>query len=239
MIIPRRWFDIKEIGKKIRIAVIDSGINTQICNLNEYVIHSTGFGISSEGYIEENSTLPVRNLHGTIVAAIICHICSDVELISLNILDEKLSTDGRVLAYSLSQVFDYKPDIIHMSLGTLKKRYIFPLRKIVKEAGRLNIPMVAATENSGKVSFPAYLKGVIGVKSEKFENCMQYSYKDGFFYAPTGTDGIDCIQERPDIRAAKGTSMSAAYISGHLARIIKDKVNLSYKEAKEALLKEI
>jgi hypothetical protein len=179
----------------------------------------------------------VRNLHGTIVAAIIRHICSDVECISVNILDENLSTDGRILAYSLSQVFDYKPDIIHMSLGTLKKRYIFPLRKIVKEAKRLNIPMVAAAENSGEVSYPAYLKGVIGVKSEKFENCMQYSYKDRFFYAPLGTDGIDYVQEIPDIRAAKGTSMSAAYISGHLARILNNKNNLSYREAKEALLK--
>jgi len=227
---------MEQIREKIKIAVIDSGIDTRICNLNDYVIYSTGFGINSKGYIEENYTLPVKSLHGTTIAMIIRHICDDVEFISVNILDENLSTDGRILAYSLCKVFEYKPDIIHMSLGTLKKRYILPFRKIVKEALRLNILLVAAAENSGKVSYPAYLRGVFGVKAEIFENCMQYSYKDGFFYAPLGTDGIDCIQEIPILRAAKGTSMSAAYISGHLAVILKNKKKLSLKEAKEALL---
>ena len=207
-----------------------------MCNLNECVIHSTGFGVNSEGYIEEDSSLPVRNIHGTIVASIIRHICSDVEFISINILDQNLSTDGRILAYSLSQVFDYNPDIIHMSLGTIKKRYIFPLKKIVKEAKRLNITLVAAAENQGRVSYPAYLNGVIGVKSDRFDNCMQYSYKSGFFCASAGIDSIDCLKEISELRNVSGTSFSAAYISGHLARILKHKKNLSYKQAKEALL---
>jgi Subtilase family. len=200
------------------------------------VIHSTGFGINSQGYIGENSGLPIRSLHGTTVAAIIRHICCAVEFISINILDENLSTDGRILLYSLSRVFDYKPDIIHMSLGTLKKRYIFPMKKIVREAERLNIPIVAAAHNSGKVSYPAYLNGVIGVKSDRFDDCMQFSYRDGFFVAPAGTEDIGCIRDIPDMRNARGTSMSAAYISGHLAGILKNNKNFCLNEVKEALL---
>ncbi len=239
MTIPGRWSDIGKNGRKIRVAVIDSGINTEISDLKGYVVHSTGYGINDEGYITENVNIPVRNLHGTVVALIIRHICSEVEFISVNILDENLLTDGRVLAYSLSRIFDYNPDIIHMSLGTLKKRYIFPLRKIVKEAKKLNIQLVAAANNSGKASYPAYLKGVFGVKSDMFDDCARYSYNQGFFYAPPGTYGIDAIQQIPSIRNAMGTSMSAAYISGHLAEILKTKNNLSYKEAKEILLKRL
>ncbi len=183
--------------------------------------------------------MPVIHMHGTTVALIIRHICSDVEFISINILNENLTTDGRVLAYALSQIFDYEPDIIHLSLGTLKKRYIFPLRKIVNEAKRLNIPLVAAAHNLGKISFPAYFKDVIGVKADFFDNCMQYSYKRGFFYAPIGTTGIECIQQILSIRDAKGTSMAAAYITGQLAQILKNNNNLTPKEAKEALIKNI
>lgn len=230
---------MNEIKRKVKIAIIDSGINTEISDLKNYVVHSTGFGINNDGYISENSNIPVRNLHGTAVAMIIRHICTDVEFISVNILDENLLTDGRILAYSLSKVFDYNPDIIHMSLGTLKKRYIFAMRRIVKEAKRLNIQLVAAADNSGNVSYPAYLKGVFGVKSDMFNDCTLYSYKDGFFYAPLGTDGIECIQRIADIRAAKGTSMAAAYISGHLAEILKNSNNLSYNEAKEVLLQRL
>jgi subtilisin family serine protease len=230
---------MKEIGRKIKVVVIDSGINTQISDLKDYVVHSTGFGINNNGYITEISNIPVRHPHGTVVAMIIRHMCSDVEFISVNILDENLLTDGRILAYALSQVFDYNPDIIHMSLGTLKKRYIFPLKKIVKEARRLNIHLVAAAENSEKVSYPAHLKGVFGVKSYMFNDYKFYTYKDGFFYAPLGTCDIECIQKISNIKTAKGTSMSAAYISGHLAEILKNKNNLSYKEAKEILLQRL
>lgn len=230
---------MEEIKRKVKIAVIDSGIDTKISDLKNYVVHSTGFGINNDGYITENSNTPVRNLHGTAVAMIISNICSDVEFISINILDENLLTDGRVLAYSLSRVFDYNPDIIHMSLGTLKKRYIFPMKKIIKEAKRLNIQLVAAADNLGKVSYPAYLKGVFGVKSDMFDDYTRYSYKDGFFYAPLGTSGIECIEKLPYIRDAKGTSMSAAYISGHLAEILKNNNNFSYKEVKEVLLQKL
>ncbi len=229
---------ISETGQKsgrIKVAVIDSGIDTQVSGLNGFVIHSTGFGIDKEGYIKENSTLPVRNLHGTAVALIIRHICCDAEFISLNVLDEKLSADGRVLAYALSQVFDYSPDIIHMSLGTIKKRYIFPFKKIVGEAKRLNIPLVAAAENTGRISYPAYLRGVIGVKADVFSNCMNYSYRRGFFYGPIGTEGINSIEEIPAISKSRGTSMAAAYISGHLAEILKKNKKLSHGEAREAL----
>ncbi|WP_278245952.1 S8 family serine peptidase [Ruminiclostridium cellobioparum] len=220
----------------MRIAVIDSGINAGLFDLNEYVIHSTGFYINSQGYIAESNMLPVRNLHGTAVAMIIRHICSDVEFISVNVLDENLSTDGRVLAYALSQVFDYRPDIIHMSLGTLKRRYIFPLKKIIKEAKKLNVLLVAAAENSGKTSYPAYLNGVIGVKSGFFENYKQYSYKKGFFLAPDGTKGIAHIQEVPVMKNSRGTSMSAAYISGHLAEILKKYKNFSANDATRILI---
>lgn len=203
------------------------------------MVHSTGYGINDDGYITENVNIPVRNLHGTVVAMIIRHICSEVEFISVNILDENLLTDGRVLAYSLSRVFDYNPDIIHMSLGTVKKRYILPLRKIVKEAQKLNIHLVAAANNLGKASYPAYLKGVFGVKSGVFSDDTQYSYNQGFFCTPPSTYGIECIQRVPDIRNARGTSMSAAYISGHLAEILKNENKLSYKEAKGILLKDL
>ena len=181
----------------------------------------------------------MRNRHGTTVAMIIRHICCDVDFISINILDDKLSTDGRILLYALSQVFDYSPDIIHMSLGTVNKKYILPLRRIVKEARRHHIPLVAAAENTNKVSYPAYLKGVFGVKSDSFDNCKQYYYKRGFFYAPFETGGIDCIQEISSIRDAKGTSIAAAYLTGHLAEIIKRNGKLSLKQIKNALIKGI
>ena len=230
---------MNEPRKKIRIAIIDSGINQKLSNLKNNVILSTGFEIDRYGYIKENSDIPVRNLHGTIIAMIIRHICSDVEFVSVNILDENLLTDGRILAYALSRIFDYQPDMIHMSLGTLKKRYIIPLKKIVREAKKYNIQLVAAAEITGKISYPAHLKGVFGVKADLFDDCTRYSYQNSFFYAPSDTYGIECIQAISDVSTASGTSMSAAYMSGHIANILKNNHNISYKNVKEALLQKM
>ena len=77
---------------------------------------------------------------------------------------------------------------------------------------------------------------MFGVKSGMFRDCTLYSYKDGFFYAPSDTYGIECIQQITEVKTAKGTSLSAAYITGHLANLLKNKKNLSYKEAKEFLI---
>lgn len=221
-----------QVKRKVKIAVIDSGIDIKVSDLKDYVVHSTGFEIGRDGHVKENGSIPVRNLHGTVVAMIIRHICSDVQFISINILDENLLSDGRVLIYSLNRVLEYKPDIIHMSLGTLKKRYIFSLKKIIKKAYKKKIQLVAAAENSGRVSYPAYLRGVFGVKSDNFDNYMLYSYKNGFFYAPSQ------IYRNSNINA-RGTSMSAAYISGHLAVVLKNKDNISYEEAEKFLIQGI
>ncbi len=47
---------------------------------------------------------------------------------------------------------------------------------------------------------------------------MQYGYRDDFFYAPLNAPGIHGYHGK-DLKDAIGTSMSAAYITGHIANI--------------------
>ena len=225
--------------KKIRVAVIDSGIDTQISSLSECIKDFTAYEINEQGYIQENKKIPVRNLHGTLVSMIIHNICPEIELISVNILDENLETEGRVLLYALSRVFDYKPDIIHMSLGTLSKKYIFSFKKIVREANKKKVLIVAAAGPIGKKSYPAYLRGVFGVKILWEKKHYQYKYEKGFFYAPYDTKSIEKIQRIPEVKDEMGSSISAAYITGEIAEILREHQNLTYKDVKKLLVKRI
>lgn len=204
--------------KKIGIVVIDSGIDTTISDLALYVKKSTGFRINSEGYIVEDESMPHVYEHGTAVAMIIRHLCPEVEIRSINIFDKELVTDGRIMLCALDRAVDYKPDIIHMSLGTTRWIYKFSLAKLVKKALQNNTVIVSAANNEGLKSYPAYLKRVIGVKGAKIQNVDEYFFEDKFFYAPYGIKGINGIGEL-EFKESAGSSMAAAYITGHLAAI--------------------
>lgn len=218
--------------------MIDSGIDRAVEGLDGYVSVSTGFRINEKGYITEYPGMEAMYPHGTIVSLIIRHICSSVEFISMNILNENAATDGRVLMYAMSRAFDYKPDIIHMSLGTTKWRYKRYVKKIVKEAYRQNVVLVAAANNEGHVSYPACVKGVFGVKGRDLKDSAHYRYKDGFFYAPFSGAGVKGYGGT-DLKNACGTSMSAAYMTGHIANLMMENGHLGNEEIKRMLLLKI
>lgn len=198
--------------------MIDSGIDTSVSDLGDYVTYSTGFEVNNEGYIVENRKKEIQNRHGTVISLIIRHLCRDVEFIGVNILNERLATDGRILAYALEETLSYKPDIINLSMGTTRGRHKWVLKKIIKKATDNNIIIVAAAHNEGIVSYPAYIKGVIGVKADLSGSFFKYYFKDDFFYAPCTAEGIPGVDADKDKHLA-GTSYSAAYITGHIANL--------------------
>lgn len=204
---------------KIKIAIIDSGIDSSVSDLSMYVKKSTGLCINEAGYIVEDATMHVRHPHGTLVALVIRDLCDNVEFTSINILNERLAADGRVLLRAIDLALTEKPDIVHLSLGTTSFRYWFAFKRLIKKARTVNSHIVAAANNQGKRSYPAYLGGVTGVKADaRLENKYNYYYKSGFFYAPCETNSIKGINE---IKAhIGGSSTAAAFISGQVACLL-------------------
>ncbi len=206
----------KEAFKKsVVIVIIDSGINSCISDLSKYIKKETGFKINDNGVIVEDMAMPIKHEHGTLIALIIRHICPKVELISINILNERLATDGRVLIYALEKALEYKPNIIHLSLGTTKKRYKWYLNNIIKRARKTNIIIVSAANNEGIRSYPAYLKGVIGVKTID-RNYRENHYDGKFYYILDDAQNIRGVNELKN-KSMTGNSISAAFITGYIA----------------------
>lgn len=197
----------------------------------KYVNISTGFTINSEGYIVEDNDKKILHEHGTVIASIISSICKKIEFISVNILSDKLLADGRVLLYVLNKMCSYSPDIIHLSLGTTSKRYIFQMKRIIKKNIKKNTIIVSAANNYGLKSYPSHLKGAVGVKANIGNDDMKIKFKNGFFYAPS--IAIDAYKETNISyeKQLKGTSISAAYITGNLALIKSEKDNIKNSDA--------
>lgn len=207
-------------GMKVLIAVIDSGVITSISDLQNYVIRSTGYRVNPDGFISEFPDIEPSAVHGTCIALTIRDICSNVSIISINILNENLATDCRIMLYAINEALKLNPDIIHMSLGTTKLLYRTYFKKLAEIANFKNTIIVAACNNFGFWSFPAFIKGVVGVKSIKIAvSKMQFYKKTFFYYAPSNLTGIRGM-ENLKCNRMNGTSVSAAYITGHIANII-------------------
>lgn len=219
--------DIKINNEKIRIVIIDSGIDTNETYLRNYIKEETGFKLNEKLDVVEEHNPKIKNDHGTVIAKTIKYICNEVEFISINILDENLSTDGRVLIQALKKSISYNPHIVHLSLGTTKIKYWYPLKKLCKFLNKNNVIIVSAANNEGKRSYPAYLKEVIGVKGENINNT--YFYNNKFFYSSLGLPNDLCISSKR-YRDVTGNSISAAYITGYICRTILELGNKSNKE---------
>ena len=224
--------------KPVKVFVVDSGIDTGKSDLKLYVKRSTGFGVNIDSYIAEDDKRQVTNEHGTAISLIIRDICNGIELTSINILSERLTADARVLIYTLCWCLEQEVDIIHLSLGTRKLFYSFALRKIVKEACKKGIIIVAALDNHPGRCYPGYLKGVIGVRGEELHNKTDFYFDGRFLVAPCHTNGIRGIEtlECAFIKQV-GNSMAAAYITGHVAGIIGQYGNTNYQFIVESLKK--
>ena len=219
--ISRRTSD----GGPAVVALIDSGIDPRMSDIGNFIRKSTGFSIK-DGYIAEDKERPIESEHATAISLIIREIAKDVEFISINILNERLATDFRVLLYALYYTLDYalrldglKPDVIHLSLGTSNLLHYFHLRDIVIKAAASDILIVASADNGLGICLPASMNGVLGVKSSPDLKPDRYSFDGRFFRAPStlnGISGSDCL-ERQDY---KGCSLAAAYITGHIAKIV-------------------
>jgi hypothetical protein len=229
---------VNDINCKIpKVVIIDSGVDIERYDLDKNVKNSISYKLGNRGDVVEDNKIKVRNDHGTAIAMIIKCICKKVDIFSINILDENLRADGRVLIHALKKAIEIKPDIIHLSLGTTKFRYKYVLNRIVKRAKKNNIVVVSAYSNEGKDSYPAALKSVVGVKSSEIRDVQNIYFHKNTFYAPPMII-YDELKSFFKCENMCGNSIAAAYITGHMCKYIKDKQIVINKELINRLIEQ-
>ncbi len=199
------------LTSNIKVALIDSGIN-----VNEFnVIDSVVFRIDDADNIKKlNNITPINN-HGTSVAHCINTICNNIEFIDINIIDNSGLSYGDLLIKALEYCKSVDVDIINLSLGTTKFKYIFRMRKIIRELNKKGTIIVAAENNANKKAYPANMKHVIGVKGDSFiASYNNYYYKNKFYYA------YDKLPEdfNNNIYNTRGNSFACGFITGHICK---------------------
>ena len=206
----------REGGKPIKIAVLDSGINSSLPELKDRVIKS--FDV-----IENDEVTKDSFDHGTSVAAIIGgeRINNEIQginqhsiLYDVQVLNENGLGDISTVVDGIEWCIKEKVDVINISFG-FEKNYP-ELEGVIHKALDEGIIIVAASGNTLglNVEYPAKYQGVISVASiNKDSKRSSVSAKGKIDYAAPGEDVLS-INNQGQIGLWKGTSFAAPMLTG-------------------------
>ncbi len=155
-------------GAGIRVAVIDSGVNS---------MHEDFAGTSFEkglNLLDGSHDVTDKTGHGTFVSGVIAAtrnnsvgiagICDDVTIIPLKCFGDGAKTDASYIIEAIYEAVDtYKCDVINLSLGISQN--LASMKAAVDYAASKGIIVVAAVGNEGtrQIFYPAAYDNVIGV----------------------------------------------------------------------------
>lgn len=233
-------------GKGVKIAIIDSGINSKHPDLK------VAGGVSK---VENSSAFTDGNGHGTHVAGVIgaqnnsigtVGVAPDSLIYSVKVLSANgVGTLEGVVA-GIQWAIDQKVDIINMSLTTINDDQA--LRDITQKAYDAGIVVIAASGNEREkglykdVLYPARFPSVIAVGSVSKLNKLSYFSNYGAsqeLVAPgegilsSFTDSKTTSNE--DYAISEGTSVASPFVAGTFAQYMEAYPHLSNIQLRETV----
>jgi type VII secretion-associated serine protease mycosin len=235
-------------GKGVRVAVIDTGVDTKHPQLRPAVDAGSGTNLLPKDLKDENGNKIERGKengttdtvgHGTKVAGIIAArpakgtgfvgLAPDATIIPI----QQNDADGHGTAETLARAIDYAVDqeasVINISQDTANA--VEPtalLKKAVDRALAEEVVIVASAGNDGlggnvKKTYPASYDGVLAVASSDRNNERAAFSQSGDFVG-IAAPGVDIITTVPGGGhcADNGTSFSAPYVAA-VAALVKSK----------------
>lgn len=142
-------------GRGVRVAIVDSGIDTEHPDLQGKVKESVEI-VTEDGRLEfRPSTSGDQAGHGTACAGIITSLAPDVDLYSVKVLGPQGSGSGEMFLVGLDYAIKQKFHVINLSLGTTKREYFAPVHDLLDRAYQAGCIIVAAANNLPYPSYPS------------------------------------------------------------------------------------
>jgi hypothetical protein len=197
-------------GNRLRIAVIDSGVNPSHPHISRV-----------DGGFPENDFLD-RLGHGTAVMAAIQEKAPDADYFAVRVFDRELRTNIDRLLAAIEWSIDHRMDIVNLSLGTTNPAHAEKFAPL--------IPRVLLISAAGV--FPGELPGVIRVAPDPGCPRDQYRSDGELFYASGYPRSMPSV---PPERNLNGISFAVANMTGFVARACGCLENRSYEAVFRAL----
>jgi len=222
------------LGKGVRIAHIDSGINEWHPHVGK-VAGGVGFHVNEAGNIFLTEDYRDELGHGTAVAGVLKEQVPEAELWSVKIFHQTLSTHIEVLCAAVEWCLEAKMDLINLSLGV--RRDVAEFRQVCEQAEAAGIIIVTACDEKNGLLWPACYDSVFGVRAG------QHCSGETFYYHPESRISFEALGLPRRLEGPmqkfnmQGHSFAAAHVTGFLAKW-KEKYGVCSKEQLERLLRE-
>ncbi len=238
--ISREWAWGGNAGAGVRVAIIDSGIETTHPALEGSVRQGIAveFDESAENRVRFEPDFPSRDLagHGTACAAIIHKLAPAAELTSVRVLGRDMRGKALQFAAGLRWAIEQGFQVINLSLSTSKEEYYGLFHRLSDEAYFHSVLLVSAVNNIQGASYPSLYSSVISVAAHEGHDPETYYYNP----APPvefGAPGIEVEVAwlNGQYSTVTGNSFAAPHIAGLAARILSKHPSLTPFEVKTVL----
>lgn len=223
--ISRAWAWGGATGKGVRVAVIDSGVESEHPWLGNAV--KGGVIVEYDGRRKEGVRISdepkPRDLfgHGTACGGIIHKLAPDAEIYSVRVLGKDLSGRALQFAGGLRWAIQHGMQVLNLSLSTGKQEYYGLFHELADEAYFKNVLLVSAVNNIPAPSYPSLYSSVISVAAHEGQDPFTYYYNPEppvEFGAP-GID-VEVAWANGTYITSTGNSFAAPHIAG-LATLIR------------------
>lgn len=214
-----------------RIAIIDNGINREL--ICKEKIQAQIVIDENNRCIEDKNEIQITDFqHGTFCALIVEKYNSNCILESVRILDKTGKGGIEKIEPALEWCYQHNIRVVNLSFGTTNFNECEKLKKLVNKYAYNGMIIVAATANSGFVSYPASFTNVIGVAT--IGSPLSYS-KD---YMQMGIDTVVPSEHMvkmfdEEIRTSLSNSYAAPYVCALIANRLNIDKALDIKKLKE------
>ena len=233
--ITPEWAWEGSTGRGVRVAVIDSGVDSQhpaVGKVAGYarVVEQVG------GLAIDNSVHEDVYGHGTACAGIIRAAAPDCELYSVRALGSQLAGSGAVFIQAIRWAIENRMQVCNLSLGTTKREFFASLHELADLAYHRNIMLVAAANNMPIASYPSIYASVFSVAShsEADSSLFFYNPEPPVEFGARGTR-VRVPWQSGEWITATGNSFAAPHIAGLIARILGKHPGLTVFQMKSIL----
>lgn len=224
-------------GRGVRVAVVDSGIDTEHPDLKGKVKESVE-AVAEDGKIDfRPSTSGDQAGHGTACAGIIASVAPEVELYSVKVLGPKASGSGDMFLVGLDYAIKQKFRVINLSLGTTKRDFFAPLHDLLDRAYQSGCIVVSAANNLPYPSYPSiFSSSVVSVVKRSGGDPFNFGYRYGQVIEMVAP-GVEVTTAWPGggYRQLTGNSFACPYVVGIIALIVEAYPNLTPFQVKSIL----
>jgi len=242
--LPDLWTAIREdtswercTGRGVRVAIVDSGIDTEHPDLKGKVRESVE-AVAEDGKINFHpSTSGDQAGHGTACAGIITSVAPNAEIYSVKVLGPNASGSGDMFLVGLDYAIKQKFHVINLSLGTTKRDYFGPLHDLLDRAYHAGCIVVAAANNLPYPSYPSiFSSSIVSVVKRAGGDPFNFGYRYGHVIELVAP-GVEVKTTWPGggYRQLTGNSFACPYIVGIIALLMEGYPNLTPFQVKTIL----